>query len=313
MVKAVTKIVAFLILTAILGILLSGPINLPLYWLFQPLRWLGLSERLLTDIKVTGKWELAVTYFSLVPAALIASLIMTRFEGRPLASLGLSIRSGWLRGFMLGILFAFIAIIPVIFILHFSNPYIPIRSPLSSTLPDWLTVGGGILLGLLILFGAFFEELIFRGYPFQTLMSVIGRWPTILATSSIFAVVHFTTHGISSVVAAGVVGLIMALLYLQSGSLWVVIGFHFGINGVATISVILGLISQRESGENWLYPGMTGVMALILALWVLKYLKPSSEMEALWRQYVPIAQPWAQLKGWWARRNARDQPPPPAS
>jgi membrane protease YdiL (CAAX protease family) len=319
MVRTVTKIITFLILTIVLGILLSGPINLLLYWLFQPLRWLGLSERVLSDIKVTGKWELATNHFSLVPAVLIASLIMTRrFEGRPLASLGLSLRSTWPRDFMLGVLLAFIAITPVIFILHFFNPYIAIGFPSTSTLTDWLTIGGGILLGLLILFGALFEELIFRGYPFQTLISVIGQWPTILATSSIFAIVHFTTHRISSIVAAGIIGLIIALLYLQSRSLWVATGFHAGVNGVFTISAILRLISLSGSGENWLFPGITGVMALILAIAVLKYLKPSSEMEALWQQYVPIAQPWAQLKAWWAKRKGLAEessqgPRPPAS
>ncbi len=311
------KIIAFLIGAGIVGLALSGPMNMLLHWLFQPLQQIGLSESTLREIGVTGRFEWTANYFSLVLGALIASLLMTSLEDRPMASLGLRLYGGCLQDLTLGILVAFLTMTPVIIMLHFFDPYIPIRPPqMRSTLADWLTVGGGILLGLLILFGALFEELIFRGYPFQTLMSVMGRWPTILVTSSIFGVVHSTTHGVSAWIGAGVLGLIMALLYLRSRSLWIAVGFHAGANGALVIPVMLGLVFvQREAEENWLFPGMISVMGLILAVWVLKYLKPSSEMEALWQQYVPIAQPWAQLKTWWGRRQqaARDQAPPPGS
>lgn len=313
MFKALLKIVAFLVLALILGGVLSPFINLLLYWLLQPLRWLGLPERLLSDLRLTGKFEWVTTQFSFVPALLIASLVMTRFEHRPIASLGLSLHPGWLKEFALGIILACVAVIPASLLLHFLAPYIPIQSPTHememkdprtyiSTPADWFTVG--IVLALLILFLAAFEELIFRGYLFQTLMAAIGQWPTILATSSIFAVVHFVTHGVSAIIAAGILGWIMALLYLRSRSLWIAVGFHAGANGLFAVPVVLGLIFlTREVGENWLYPGIIGVIALILALWTLKYLKPSAEMEALWQQHVPIAQPWAQLRAWWARRK----------
>lgn len=315
MVRAVTKIIAFLILTVVLGIFLSGPINLVLYWIFQPLRWIGLSENPLRDIGVTGSLEWTANYFSLVLGLLIASLLMTRLEGRPMASLGLNGHASLLKELALGILLACLTMIPVIIVISFFDPHIPIRflQGRYSTITDWLTLGGGIMLGLLILLGALFEELTFRGYPFQTLMSVLGRWPTILVTSGIFGVVHTTTHGVSAWIGAGILGLFMALLYLRSKSLWVAVGFHAGVNGVMVTSVILGLIfPQGELEENWLFPGMTSVMVLILALWALKYLKPSPEMEALWQQYVPVAQPWAQLKSWWARRKqaAHDQTSP---
>ena len=316
MLKALIKIIVFLGGAGIIGLALSGPMNLVLHWVLQPLRWIGLSESPLRDIGVTGRVEWTANYFSLTLGLLIASWLMTRFESRPIASLGLGGGVSWLTELALGILLAFLTMIPVILMLHFFDPHIPIRPPqMRYSIPaDWLTLGGGIMLGLLILFGALFEELTFRGYPFQTLMSAIGWWPTVIVTSGIFGIVHSTTHEASAWIAAGILGLFMALLYLRSKSLWIVTGFHAGINGVMAISAALGLIifPQREPTENWLYPGMTGAMALILALWVFTYLKPSSKMEVLWQQHVPIAQPWAQLKGWWARRRQtpHDQTPP---
>ena len=40
-----------------------------------------------------------------------------------------------------------------------------------------------------------------------------------------------------------------------------------------------------------------------LLIWKLPWFRPHPEMEALWQQYVPIAQPWARLRAWWARRK----------
>lgn len=114
-------------------------------------------------------------------------------------------------------------------------------------------------------------------------------------------------------IGAGFIGLLLATVYLQTKSLWVVTGLHTTINWLSTGLLSAGILHLAENKqENWFFAGAVGVMALILIFWALKYLKPSVEMEALWQQYVPIAQPWAQLKAWWARRKqgARDQTPP---
>ena len=317
MFKLLLKTIVFLALALTLGVILSPFTNMSIYWLLQPLQWIGLPQRLLNDLRLTGRFEWVTTYFSLVPSLLITSLVMCRLEGRPLTSLGLSRRPHWLKEFTLGVMFAFIFVAPILIMLRLFNPQIPIRLPIADLITyihtpnGWLAVS--MVLALLTLFGAAFEELLFRGYLFQTMMAALGRWPTILATSGIFAVVHFATHKISAMVVVGILGLIMALLYLRGKSLWIVIGFHAGVNGLFGIAYMLRLIlfKSEEVEENWLFP-MTGVMALILVLWTLKYLKPSAEMEALWQRYVPVAQPWAQLKGWWARRRhaPHDRIPP---
>ncbi len=84
----------------------------------------------------------------------------------------------------------------------------------------------------LYLIVAFFEELLFRGYYFQTCLRAFGLLPTLLVSSIIFAAAHANNSSISLIGYAniGIVGIFLALLYLRSGSLWAPIGFHFGWN-----------------------------------------------------------------------------------
>ena len=81
----------------------------------------------------------------------------------------------------------------------------------------------------------------------------------------------------------------------------------------------LSLFFQTELREGFRYPsleslawGLISYGLLALAVWKLPWFLPHPEMKALWQRYVPVAQPWAQLKGWWARRRQtpHDQTPP---
>lgn len=310
------KIIAFLVLTFVLSLLLSPFMNVLLYEAFHLLRGLGIPGRFLNDYQITGRLdEWRVNHFSIVPALLFASWLITRWEHRPLVSLGLSPHPRrWAKEFGLGALLALLYAVPVASLLLLFAPYLPITTPPGGMGPESLgayisTPVGWIIIGITILLGAVGEELVFRGYPFQTLLTTVGKWPSILIVSSIFAILHFRTHGISAIVAAGLLGLLMAVLYLQSRSLWVAIGFH------ATVNAVSYAIPVKGGEENWLYAGATAGMTLLLAWWTLRHIKPCSEMESLWQKYVSVAQPWAQLKAWWIRRKnpAQGQTPPPSS
>ncbi len=307
--KSLLRIVVFLGLTSVLSLLLSPFMNVLLYWALHPLKGLGAPERFLSDFRITGRLsEWTVNHFSIVPALLLASLIMIRWEHRPLASLGFSLQR-WGKEFGLGVLLALLYGVPVWSLLVFFAPYTPITTPsggvgLESLRAYISTPVGWIIVGIIILLGATWEELVFRGYPFQVLLTMLGKWLTILIVSGIFAVVHFLTHSVSAIVTAGFLGLLIAVLYLQSRSLWSTIGFHTTVNATAMVYEISGVVERVEE-ENWLWTGATAVMTLILTWWMLRYIKPHSKLEALWQQYVPIAQPWAQLKSWWAKRGGQ--------
>jgi uncharacterized protein len=91
-----------------------------------------------------------------------------------------------------------------------------------------------MLLGSLVFFGiaAAWEEALFRGYPFQVLVEGIGAWPAIVITSALFAWAHgqnpeVTTLALLNIFLAGV---LLALAYLRTRSLWFATALHLGWN-----------------------------------------------------------------------------------
>ena len=69
------------------------------------------------------------------------------------------------------------------------------------------------------------EELLYRGYLIWYVASWLGIGPAIAVTSAIFGLGH-AYQGWKGVVATGVVGAVMAGVYLASGSLWPAMAIH---------------------------------------------------------------------------------------
>ncbi len=99
---------------------------------------------------------------------------------------------------------------------------------------------------LVWLLAAFGEELVWRGYVFNRLAGLIGRWRApytiaLVATSLLFGLAHFH-QGPSGVVIEGIGGLILGAAYLGCDrNLAVPIAVH-GV--VDTIDVVLGYLGQ---------------------------------------------------------------------
>ena len=96
----------------------------------------------------------------------------------------------------------------------------------------------------LLVGGALLEELMFRGYPFQRLIEAIGAPGAILVLSIFFGAVHLNNPNAGGIWSWGffntlAVGVLFALAYLRTGSLWFPIGIHFGWNFF--LGVIYGL------------------------------------------------------------------------
>lgn len=62
------------------------------------------------------------------------------------------------------------------------------------------------------------EEIVYRGYLIWYLAAFIGPWPAALAAGVLFGVLHLY-QGTKGIVRTGAVGIVMALLYVGSGSL----------------------------------------------------------------------------------------------
>jgi membrane protease YdiL (CAAX protease family) len=69
------------------------------------------------------------------------------------------------------------------------------------------------------------EEVLYRGLLLATLVPLVGTWPAVAISSLIFGLGH-AYQGISGIVKTGLIGLILALLTVFSGSLFIAIVLH---------------------------------------------------------------------------------------
>ena len=144
--------------------------------------------------------------------------------------------------------------------------------------------GGGqvALVSVALLFGAAGEEMLFRGYGFQTLLARLGPFATILPVAVLFGAAHSanpdaTALGLVNTVAWGV---LLGYAFLRSGDLWLPIGLHYGWNVVLpmfgthlsgfTMSVT-GYEMYWRAGELW-SGGAYGPEGSLLTLLVLAVL-----------------------------------------
>ena len=111
--------------------------------------------------------------------------------------------------------------------------------------------GSIVFVSILLLFGAIGEEMLFRGYAFQVLITLMGRYATLLPGAVIFAAAHSNNLNSSSLSLFNTfaMGALLGYAFLRSGDLWLPIGLHFGWNWT------LPLFGVNLSGFTM---GMTG-------------------------------------------------------
>jgi membrane protease YdiL (CAAX protease family) len=137
------------------------------------------------------------------------------------------------------------------------------------------TLTRSLLITILLVGGAMLEELMFRGYPFQRLIESIGIPGAILVLSIFFGAVHlgnpnaggFWSWGFFNTIAVGV---LFAVAYLRTRTLWFPFGIHFGwnfflgvvyglpVSGIRDFSVI---VRGAAHGPRLLTGGAYGVEA----------------------------------------------------
>ena len=147
------------------------------------------------------------------------------------------------------------------------------------------------------------EEAAFRGYAFQALVQGIGPWPAVVGTSALFAVAHAGNPGVTPVALANIflAGVMLAVAYLRTRSLWFATGVHLGWNW--TMASLLGfpvsglnefdtpLYDVRELGPDGVTGGPFGpeaglaatlvVLAGTVWMWRTRRLGESPRMRAL--------------------------------
>ena len=108
--------------------------------------------------------------------------------------------------------------------------------------PDVLPLFGGGTSGLLMalvaggLVAPIAEEAFFRGYLFAGLRQHLGRGPAIVLSSALFAVLHILPTSWPPIF---LLGMLFALLYEQTGSIWPAVFVHGAINALSFLSSYL--------------------------------------------------------------------------
>jgi len=121
------------------------------------------------------------------------------------------------------------------------------------------------------------EEIVFRGVVFRLLEGRLGTTLALILSAGAFGLIHAGNDGatwVSTLAIALESGVLLALAYAASRSLWLPIGLHFGWNftegGIFGAAVsggkYTGLISAHLSGARAITGGAFGPEASVVAL-----------------------------------------------
>lgn len=167
--------------------------------------------------------------FATAAAALVAGAVLIRgADGRSPAALGIGVSRQTVREIGLGVLIGAAGLLSAVTALLVSGA---LRyAPQDGTASGWVAVVAAQA-GLFTI-AALAEEAIFRGYPFQVLVRVGGRVPAIVVSAVLFALAHGANPsiGIFALINIFLAGILLALAYLRTLSLWFATALHMGWN-----------------------------------------------------------------------------------
>ena len=138
---------------------------------------------------------------------------------------------------------------------------------------------------LFLFFGAYFEEVLFRGLIFQTIRERFGDIWAIVILSLLFSLVHASNPNVSTMALINIIlaGIMLAVMYITTESLWLPISFHFFWNLLQQMilgSNISGLdlgvrvfeLTSANTDYYWLFGGAFGIEEGVLSTIVLTFM-----------------------------------------
>lgn len=199
-------------------------------------------------------------YLVLTAAGLMAGwAVLVRLDGSPLGALGFALTRVAGREVLLGLALGAGLITAAALLILLSGAAVFVRD--AGTLPLYLQ---SLVVALAYFWlAAAYEEVWFRGYAFQALVEGIGPWPTVLVTSALFSLLHGGNPNVNGVAFFNIflAGILLALAYLRTRSLWFATAVHAGWNWamagplafpVSGLTLIdTPLYDAREVGADW--------------------------------------------------------------
>lgn len=221
-------------------------------------------------------------------------------EDLPLRALGWAKHKGWLRDFALGSAIGAVSLaLAVLLGIAGRGFHLTLNSSANTS-----AIGKTLIFsGLLFVLAAAAEEVLFRGYPLQTLSRARLVWLGILLTSVPFALAHLKNPNVIRGVTfanTALAGVWLAIAYLRTRSLWLPLGIHWAWNW--TTAAVLGLpvsgitrltpaplLKTAETGPAWLTGGAYGpeggaactvaILVSIMFVWFTPWLSASEDMK----------------------------------
>lgn len=241
-----------------------------------------------------------ISYLLLIAWVVAVSWFCMRLLDRlPLAALGCLLHRGCSRDLVAGLALGVAMTTAVVLLQSLGGGT---RLGASAELP-WSSAAGDIAASILV-FGvaAAYEELIFRGYPLQTLMRSLPPFIPLLLFAMLFGLGHMANpnHTTLATINTALAGLWLGLAYLKTRSLWFPTGLHVGWNwalGAIYGMPVSGLrvpeqsiFSAADAGPVWLTGGDYGpeggaaatlvLIAAMVVIWQARWLRVSEEVRA---------------------------------
>ena len=160
---------------------------------------------------------------------------------------------------------------------------------------------------VVLVVSASYEEILFRGYIFQSLIEGSNFWITLVVFSLLFGAAHIENVGVTVFSLAFIViaGVFLGVIYFKTRALWMCIGVHFMWNW--TMAPIFGmgvneskflkrsLFSYKPwefgfiGGPDTISEIIQGIVLIVLTIYIWKsnWLKPAEYNKKLWAKYPP--------------------------
>lgn len=195
--------------------------------LFVLIGWISLEVFGVVLFWLTASPLITATMATFAAACLANAITVRIYERGKLSALGL----GWThvssREFLLGAGSGAAAASLVLLLPIAGGAASFVKAPASEHI-----VASLVFVSLVLLFGAFGEEMLFHGYAFQLLIRRLGAFATILPAAVIFGLAHMGNPN-SNLLGIGntmLWGVLFGYAYLRTSALWLPIGLHFGWN-----------------------------------------------------------------------------------